>query len=173
MAATCLTRVLAASLCFALAGCGPGPSHLSAGARMPDLELAGLDTDRIRLSSLAGRVVVLNFWATWCAACRAEMDSLQRLAGDAHAHGIAVLGVSVDDDANLVREHVRRNGWDFARFIDRGRALSRGALGVESLPRTYVVAPDGRIAMVVSGARDWASAEMIAALVALKAGAAR
>jgi peroxiredoxin len=136
---------------------------------MPDLELVGLEGRPMRWRAHAGRVVVVNFWATWCAPCRREMDSLARLAAAGEAAGIDVVGVSVDDDANLVREQVRRNGWTFARFIDHGRTVSRGRLGIEALPRTYVVGPDGRIRLVVDGPRDWGHADMVARLARMRA----
>jgi thiol-disulfide isomerase/thioredoxin len=136
---------------------------------MPDLDLVGLEGGPQRWSPRSGRVVVINFWATWCAPCRREMDSLERLAALGEAAGIEVVGVSVDDDPNLVREHVRRNGWAFARFIDHGRVASRGRLGIQALPRTYVVGPDGRIALVVDGPRDWTDAGMLARLMAMRA----
>jgi peroxiredoxin len=161
--------------CLALAACAPAPEPAApaVGERMPDMRLAGLEGGTLQLVPRAGRVLVLNFWATWCVPCRAEMDSLQRLARDSDASDIEVVGVSVDRDVNLVREHVQRQGWAFARYIDPEGAVSRRMLAVEALPRTYVIGPDGRIAMVVTGARDWASQEMTAALRRLRGPAQR
>jgi thiol-disulfide isomerase/thioredoxin len=127
---------------------------------LPDLQLVGLDGTVTPLSAYAGRVVVLNFWATWCAPCRAEMDSLERLARSVDPRRLTVLGVSVDEDANLVREHVLRNDWTFARFIDRDRSTAHGRLRIDTLPRTFVIAPNGTTTAVVSGARDWSSASL-------------
>lgn len=155
-----------------LGACAPADGgRLQAGDRMPDLMLQGLDGRSASLHDYAGRVVLLNFWATWCAPCRSEMDSLQQLSQRMPEMQLAVLGVAVDEDANLVREHVRRGGWQFARFVDPDQVLTRSRLAVDALPRTYVIGRDGRIELAVSGARDWSAAEVIELLRRL-AGAA-
>jgi peroxiredoxin len=128
---------------------------------MPDFALQGLDGRSASLHEYAGKVVLLNFWATWCAPCRSEMDSLQHLSRALPDTQVAVLGIAVDEDVNLVREHVLRGGWQFARFVDPEQLLSRSRLAVDALPRTYVIGPDGRIELAVSGARDWSAAGVI------------
>ena len=138
-----------------------------------ELQLEGLDGTVTALNAYAGRIVVLNFWATWCAPCRAEMDSLERLSRSVDPRLITVIGVSVDEDINLVREHVLRNGWTFARFIDRRQAIAHSGLGIDALPRSYVIAADGSTVAVITGPREWTSAQMREVLRRATAGAGR
>jgi len=142
-------------------GCTQREQTTAAPPAIPrDLQLVGLDGTVARLSAYRGRIVVLNFWATWCAPCRAEMDSLERLSQSSDPRQLVVIGVSVDKDPNLAREHVLHNGWSFARFIDSRGTIGSGALRIDTLPRTYIIAPDGSTAAVVSGARDWTDGTM-------------
>src|SRR5260370_42631323 len=70
----------------------------------PQVELSSLDGQRLKLSSFHGRVVLLNFWATWCAPCRAEIPELNVLQHDLEARGLTVVGVSWDDSAEGVED---------------------------------------------------------------------
>jgi thiol-disulfide isomerase/thioredoxin len=129
---------------------------------VPALRFARLDGSPASLADHDGRALVLNLWATWCAPCRAEMPSLQRLADAFAAEELAVIAVSVDDDLNLVREFLLRHAIRFAVYADRAQPSVRSLLGVTAYPTTWLVRRDGRIAEVVAGERDWAAAPMIA-----------
>src|SRR5450432_3749492 len=82
----------------AMANCG---AHAAlAGARAPDFTLHSAAGPNLRLNEQRGQVVMLNFWATWCAPCRQEMPHLNKLYEKYHASGFTLLGINVDDDAN-------------------------------------------------------------------------
>jgi thiol-disulfide isomerase/thioredoxin len=128
-----------------------------------DLALTRLDGTRDDLAALDGKTLVLNVWATWCAPCRRELPSLQRLA-DAAPADVVVLGIAVDRDADFVREYLRDIGIRYVNYIDPEQRVGRTALGVDRLPQTLVIAPDGRARRIV-GAADWsdpAAARLIA-----------
>lgn len=165
-----MRRIAVMCLLAGLAGCAgdaPGPG---AGDPLPALELAGLDRPPLRLADLRGRVVVLNVWATWCPPCRAEMPSLQRLQAQLDPARYAVVALSVDQDANLVREFVLRYALEIPVYLDGADAAAVTALGVTGYPTTFVVAPDGRVADRVAGERVWDDAAEVARVRALHPG---
>lgn len=127
--------------------------------RFPRLQLVSLDAP----TDLYGTVLV-NFWATWCAPCRREMASLERLSRILEGR-VRVVGVCVDEDLNLAREWLRKEGIGFAQLADPGMRAARGALALNGLPETLLVAPDRRILMRVKGAREWDSADSVAAIL--------
>lgn len=115
--------------------------------------------ERASPSDYRGRRVIVNYWATWCAPCRAEMAGLQRLSDALEARGIAVVGVNVDADGNLAREFVLAHGIRFAQFADPGMRHARAAHGIRALPHTFAVNAEGETVARVVGARDWPGAE--------------
>jgi thiol-disulfide isomerase/thioredoxin len=146
-----------------IGACSDSPPGLSPGQRLDSLPLHSLDGARSSTDEFLGKVVVLNYWATWCAPCRNEMDALQRLADRLGDSRFAVIGVSVDTDLNLVRETTERHGWRFARYIDAGKS-SRALLGVETLPRTFILGRDGTVVRVLEGAQQWDTPSLIQSL---------
>jgi thiol-disulfide isomerase/thioredoxin len=108
----------------------------------------------------AGTAQVINFWATWCEPCRDEMPSLQRLSEHFSGSDLAVVGLSVDDDLNLVREFVLRYRIAFPIYVDLNQSL-RARFAWPSYPQTILVTREGRVAAIIAGKRDWASKESL------------
>jgi peroxiredoxin len=130
-----------------------------AGTQAPDFQLSALDGRLVRLSDLRGRVVLVNFWATWCAPCRVEMPWLAEFDSRYRILGLTVLGVSVDDGgrervATFVRE--RRVSYPIL-LKDQDVELRFG--GVRFLPQTFFVGRDGKIIRRVYGIRTRADFE--------------
>lgn len=145
------------ALPFLLAACGRAAetSPLAVGKPMPALELPGLDGRMVRVGDSPGRPLVLNFWATWCPPCRAEMGGLDRLHREFGEAGLGVFGISVDSDPNLVREFILQQRIVFPILWDRAGDLTQGALRVGAFPTTVLVRRDGSIADVLLGERNW------------------
>ena len=107
--------------------------------------------------NLGDKTLLINFWATWCAPCREEMPYLQRLSEQLDPDRFAVIGVSVDDDANLVREFLLQYRIRFPNYLDADKKLATDRLGLVSYPQTFIVSPDGMITRRIDKAipEDW------------------
>lgn len=111
----------------------------------PDLELTTLDGQRVALRDLRGKVVLLNFWATWCPPCKAEMPDLQALYEEhGDAHDFVVVGVNFQEAAAPVEAFVRERGLTFPVWLD-GQGDAGGKLGVRGLPVSFIIDREGRI----------------------------
>src|SRR2546426_5535923 len=129
--------------------------------RTPALRLPRLDGGVAALAEHGGKLVLVNFWATWCQPCTLEMPTLEALWKQYRARGLVVLGVSVDRGAPrpLIDPYVGRLGLTFPILLDADLAASR-AWRVASLPATFVIRPGGDAVALAFGAREWNSAEM-------------
>ena len=101
-----------------------------------------------------GKVVLLNFWATWCVPCRKEMPALERVAERYRMRGLEVIGVSADDKAADAREYADALGISFRIVHDATDSIQR-AYQVSGLPTTFVIDKDGRIVSKTLGAKAW------------------
>ena len=139
-------------------------------SKLPPLALRTLEGAPAPLAAYAGRIVVLNFWATWCVPCVAELPALDRLAAASspQAGGLAVLAVSADRaGAAVVRPFALAHVITHATLLlDQGSDAVH-ALGVEGFPTTLIIGPDGRLRGTLQGPAAWGGAEAaIRALVA-------
>lgn len=141
-----------------LNGCSSTDSSplLHAGMVFPAFDLPGMDGQIHRLGDYAGSPLLVNFWATWCPPCRAEMPDLQALQHRLGARGLRVLGISVDEDANLVREFLLNYPVGFPVLLDSRRVLAEGLLRLNSYPTSCLVGRDGVVVEVIYGTRPWA-----------------
>jgi cytochrome c biogenesis protein CcmG, thiol:disulfide interchange protein DsbE len=122
------------------------------GQRAPGFELPTLDGEgSVRLSSLRGQVVVLNFWASWCDPCRDEHPALQAAWNGYRDRGAVVLGVMYQDTEVGARRYLEELGGDWPILQDPG---SRAAIdyGVFGVPETVIIGADGIVAHKVIGA---------------------
>ena len=122
----------------------------------------------ISLADFQGRVVLVNFWATWCIECRAEMPLFERLHQDFAVQGLVVLGVNVREEAQHIKGYAKKHGLSFPLIMDPNGEIFR-PYGVVGLPTTFVVGRDGRPVALAVGARAWGSAEARAFLQLLLA----
>jgi len=140
------------------------------GGATPPLELAALDGSRHRLADYRGRVVLVNFWATWCGPCRAEMPGIEQLRRSLAQDPFTVLAVNVGEDSETVGAFADRVAMGFPLLLDRDAGTAR-AWGARVLPMTYVIGPEGRIRYRAVGERDWTDLRIRGALRALMPGA--
>lgn len=156
-------------LCLVLVACdeAPPPQHLRVGQPLPTLSLVDLDNRPQTLAPIPGKLLMINVWATWCAPCRHEMPSLQRLADKLGPERFELIGVSVDHDEHVVREFLIERKIRFPSLLDHNLAMASGVLGIRVFPSSFFVTPDGRVARLVEGWREWDSPEILAEIQAL------
>ncbi|HUG41192.1 MAG TPA: TlpA disulfide reductase family protein [Longimicrobiales bacterium] len=117
----------------------------------PDFEVVTLDGETLRLSELKGKVVLVNFWATWCPPCRAEMPGFQRVWEDYRDDGLVIVGLSLDRGVRSdVERWVRQRGITYPVAFAPG-AVARAYAGASTLPTSILIGPEGRIAHRVEG----------------------
>lgn len=116
-----------------------------------------------RLSDLRGKVVLLNFWATWCQPCVDEAPSLNALQKKIAPMGGTVLGVSVDDDQAAYEQFLKTYNIDYPTYRDPSKQIPL-SYGTSMYPETYVIDRDGRINSKIVGPQDWTSPAMMAYL---------
>jgi peroxiredoxin len=120
------------------------------------------------LSDLKGKVVVLNFWATWCPPCVAETPALNRLEKYIDSRGGMVLGVSVDEDVAAYEKFLKDQSVIFPTYRDATKK-SAADYGTSIYPETYIIDRHGKIARKIIGFQQWDSPEMLAYFDALLA----
>ena len=119
-------------------------------------EFSGVTSDgqRVALASLQGKVVLLNFWATWCLECRPEMPMFERLHHEFSAQGLAVLGINAREGTSTIREYGKELGVTFPLIADPTGKIN-SAYGVIGLPTTFLIGRDGRPVALAVGPREW------------------
>ena len=121
------------------------------GALAPDFEASTFSGERLRLSDYRGKAVVLNFWATWCTSCLAEIPELERVSQELSDEGLVVLGVNVADDMGRAERFLRDElGATYASVLDPKQTIAK-AYRAPGLPVTVFIAPSGRIEKVIVG----------------------
>ncbi len=121
----------------------------------PDFGLPSLAGPMIRLSDHQGKVILLNFWATWCPPCRAEMPSMEKLYQAYRDHGLVILAISSDVGGKpVVEPYVQERGLTFPILLDP-EAEVFAQYGVRGLPTSYLLDRRGRVFSADVGARDW------------------
>lgn len=112
-------------------------------AEAPDFELADTLGEDWRLSDLVGKTVVLNYWATWCGPCRAELPHYAELADSyADREDVVFLAITTDADRSVAREFLEEHGYEFTTLFDEGSVTDFNITGI---PATIVIGPEGRI----------------------------
>ena len=128
------------------------PPNPQTGFSAPDFTLESLSGDPITLTDLRGKVVVLNFWASWCTPCRAEMPALNAVYEKFRDQGLVVLGVNTtyQDDETAARAAIQEWGLTFPIVLDRDSATGH-RYHIQAMPTTFFVGRDGVIADMVFG----------------------
>jgi len=129
------------------------------GKRAPEFTLKDLNDKMIALSSLQGNVVLINFWATWCPPCRAEMSSLNNLYKEYKNNGLTVIAVSTDRSASSVKDFLSKKPVELPVLLDSESKVSR-RFKVFSLPTSFLLDKKGVIVQKFLGEEEWDSPEM-------------
>jgi peroxiredoxin len=153
-----------------LAAGSPGEKGLDEVAGRPPapaFDLADPDGGQIRLADYAGKPLIVNFWATWCPPCRAEMPSLQRAWEQVRGEGIELIAINVGESEGTIKRFLEQVPVDFPLPMDLESKVVQ-AWPVRGLPTTFVVDPRGRLVFKAAGEREWDDAGLLDQVRALK-----
>ena len=137
------------------------PPAAEQGRAAPDFHLEQLEGGTLRLSDLRGQVVILNFWATWCGPCRAEMPEFVRLYEAERSRGLEIVAVDLQEPEEHVRNFADEFGMRFPTLFDRTGAVAQ-TYRVQQLPVTFIIDRDGTVRATRYGAVTpaWLRAEL-------------
>ncbi len=158
-----------ATFCFLVlcGGCDRGSRPRELGKAAPAFTIRD-GAQRVSLSQYRGQVVLLNFWASWCAPCYDELPSL--LALHHHLPGLVILGVSIDENPAAYSSFLAANGIDFTTVRDPSQNTMH-RYGTVQIPESYLIDRSGHIVRKYVSEQDWTSPEIVQTLsAALKAG---
>ena len=133
----------------------------------PSFELEGPDNKTYQLDDFKGQPLIVNFWATWCPPCRAEMPSMQRAWEQVEGDGIAMIAINVGEDVETVQTFLEQVPVSFPLPLDKDSKVTQ-SWPLRGLPTTFVVAPDGRLIYKAAGEREWDDPAMLELVRALK-----
>jgi len=159
--------VLAFTAALVLSGCYGRSKPSSINTRAPDFTIQDSEHS-VTLSQLRGKIVVLNFWATWCPPCIEEMPSLVQMQKKMQDKGITVLAVSVDDDPNDYHKFLKDHSIDLLTVRESGQRTPTGVIapvssryGTIKVPETYIIDRGGVIRRKFIGPVDWNQTEVV------------
>jgi len=150
--------LLAASILI-FSGCysGTRPPHI--GNPAPNFTVQD-DDRKVSLNDLRGKIIVLNFWATWCPPCVDEMPSLVQMQQKMKSKGVEVLAVSVDADENAYRRFLKDHNVDLLTVRDPDQK-SNNLYGTFKFPETYIIDRNGVLRRKFIGPVDWSQPEIV------------
>lgn len=152
-----LTSVVITIGLLVLPGCGLTAAPV-VGCPAPDFTLTDLDGNAVRLSDFRGKVVFLNFWATWCPPCRAEMPAMEELYREYRDKGVVIIGVDLGESRSSVKSFVEENGYSWTFVIDSTGEVARDYM-VTGIPSSFFIDKDGIIRALQVGSMSRATME--------------
>lgn len=109
-----------------------------------DFKLKGLDGKELSLSDLKGKKVFLNFWATWCPPCRAEMPEIEKLYQETKDSDLVIVAVEIGEPLNTVKSFIDSNKYSFKVLLDSDQSVA-SKYNIASIPTSYFIDVDGNI----------------------------
>ena len=164
-------QTLMVSMLFAvsaLASAEPEPLHLVADTPpAPEFNLKDIDDKRHLLSAYRGRVVIVNFWATWCPPCRFELPSMDKAYQILRQQDVAMLAINVGEDADTIFSFTADYPVSFPLLLDKDAAVIK-QYPVIGLPTSYIINPQGQLVYRVIGTRNWTDPTLLETILDLK-----
>jgi len=161
---------VAAALAAVLSACSSESAPSPVPVRWEGVTLSDLQGNPAHLAPQVGYLTVINVWATWCAPCRRELPSLEKLSKLLDPQRFRVVGVSIDDDPHRVREYLRDKGVTFAELLDPQAQQLERQLDLPTYPATFIVDEHGQIVARVFGERVWHTQDTVQRLERARAG---
>jgi len=157
--------LLAVLVCFLLAD-SLQERNVTVGDKAPKFTITTDKGRHISSADFGGKVLVVNFWATWCPPCIDELPSLQTMSQQLAPKGVVVLGVSVDRNEATYRRFVQQSRISFETARDPEANISAN-YGTFKYPETYVIDRDGRVRQKHIGPKDWLDPELVKSIESL------
>jgi cytochrome c biogenesis protein CcmG/thiol:disulfide interchange protein DsbE len=155
-----LIAVLAIGLVYVVSGTLE-PPLVNAGDKAPDFKVTTEHGKTITRDNFGGKLLVLNFWASWCPPCVEETPSLEEFAKEFAPQGVVVLGVSNDGSDSQYKNFLQRYHIDFETARDTQNAIS-ASYGTYQLPETYLIDQKGRVVEKIISNQNWMDPEFLA-----------
>jgi len=130
----------------------PRPRVELTGTAAADFTLADLEGKQLNLRSLRGKVVLLDFWASWCGPCRVELPHIEKLHREFKDQDLVVLGIN-DEEPEIAREFLKKKGYTFTSLVDDQREVAQG-YQVHGIPQVFVIGKDGQVVSHSLGAKS-------------------
>lgn len=137
------------------------PKITNAGDTAPNFKVVTEDGKTITRSDFGGKLLVLNFWASWCPPCVAETPSLEEFAREFAPQGVVVVGVSSDTNADRYHQFIKRYGITFETALDPSADIS-ARYGTFQIPETYLIDRNGKVLEKVISDQNWMDPEFLA-----------
>ncbi|MCU7817855.1 MAG: TlpA family protein disulfide reductase, partial [gamma proteobacterium symbiont of Lucinoma myriamae] len=138
----------------------PGMKHVEKPWKAPEIDLIDINGHRHTIDDYQGKILIVNFWGTWCKPCRKEMPSLQRAYNQLIDDDILIIAIAMGDSLSEVNEFRNNNPVDFALLADKDSEVSTN-WSVSALPTTYIVNPKGEVIIRIIGEYEWDSLQFL------------
>lgn len=167
---------LLTALCLFAACKSGGRSGLAPGDQVPEISGVNLESAPVKLSDQHGKVILVNFWATWCGPCVSELPALERVYEQLKGEGLTVVGVAINDTLEEVKEYRQKYGLTFPIILDE-QGISKKDFELKGVPESFILDGERRVLMLpdpatsepmtrIVGAREWDGPQSVAALKA-------
>ncbi len=152
-------------------GASAGTESILVGKAAPDFELEMMGGERFRLSEHKGKIVVLDFWATWCSHCLQSMPELVRLHAESAGRDVEVIAVNLEESRDAISAMLERQKWKIPVALDRDGVVA-ARYGVTAIPQTVVIGRDGSVVRHFIGGGSNVTKTLADSVRGLSAGAA-
>lgn len=139
------------------------PGVISIGQQAPDFTIKDESGRDVKLSDYRGKLVFLNFWATWCVPCVTEMPEMEMMNQAFKDRKFQILAISVDTDWEPVKKFYKEHSLTFPSFLDPGKRVP-SLYGVRGWPETFIIAPNGSVLKYIVGPQKWADPRVLASI---------